>query len=117
FKKERPPARAPPRPPAGALSAGADIAEAGIEEASIMHAEFADQGIERHHLRGIIPRHLHGFLGRQNVELAGIENEAAVGPRRYRLPEFVDRVAAATIDIDHAGGTLGAVTDKSLGVF
>src|ERR1700722_12904103 len=35
----------------GAAAAGAGIAEAGIEEAGIMDAEFADQRIERHHLR------------------------------------------------------------------
>ena len=63
------------------LPAGAGIAEAGIEEAGIVHAEFADQGIERHHLGGVIRRHLHGFLRGQNVELAGIEDQAAVGPR------------------------------------
>src|SRR5712691_6844962 len=100
---------------AGALPAGAGIAEAGIEEAGIMHAEFADQWVERHHLRGIIRRHLHGFLRGENVELAGIENEAAIGPRRYRLPEFIDRVAAAAVDIDHAGVTLGAVADETIG--
>src|SRR6202047_2466174 len=38
---------------ARALSAGPRIAETGIEEAGIMHAELADQGIERHHLGGI----------------------------------------------------------------
>ena len=81
-----------------------------------MHAEFADQGIERHHLRGVIRRHLHGFLRGQNVELAGIENEAAVGPRRDRLPEFIDLVAAAAVDIDHAGVALGAVADEAVGI-
>src|SRR5258708_4564216 len=39
---------------ARALPAGAGIAEAGIEEAGIMHAECADQWVERHHLRGIV---------------------------------------------------------------
>jgi hypothetical protein len=101
---------------ARALPAGAGIAEAGIEEAGIMHAEFADQRIERHHLGGVIRRHLHGFLGGQDVELAGIENQAAVGPRRDRLPEFIDRIAAAAIDIDHAGVALGAIADEAVGV-
>src|ERR1700761_7314408 len=93
---------------AGALPAGAGIAEAGIEEAGIVHTEFANQGIERHHLGGIIRRHLDGFLGGENVEFAGVENETAVGPRGYRLPEFIDRIAAAAVDIDHAGVRLGA---------
>src|SRR3954447_15456701 len=45
-----------------ALPAGAGIAEAGIEEAGIVHAEFAYQRIERHHLGGVVRRHLHGVL-------------------------------------------------------
>src|SRR6202790_1639529 len=98
------------------LAAGAGIAEARIEEARVMHAEFADQRIERHHLRGVIRRHLDGLFRGQNVELAGIENEAAVGPRRYRLPELIDRIAAAAVDIDHAGVPLGAIADEALGI-
>ena len=82
-----------------------------------MHAEFADQRIERHHLGGVIRRHLDGFLRGQNIELAGIENQAAVGPCRDRLPELADGVAGAAVDIDHAGVTLGAVTDEAVGVF
>src|SRR3954449_10274495 len=39
---------------ARSLAAGAGIAEAGIEEAGVMHAEFADQRIERHHFGGVI---------------------------------------------------------------
>src|SRR5213593_4912820 len=44
------------------LPAGAGVAETWIEEARIMHAEFADQRIERHHLSGIVRRHLDCFL-------------------------------------------------------
>src|SRR5579863_5893971 len=44
---------------ARALAAGAGIAEAGVEESRIMHAEFANQRIERHHLGGVIRRNLH----------------------------------------------------------
>src|SRR4029077_18066571 len=102
---------------ARALPTGADIAEAGIEEAGIVHPEFADQRIERHHLRGVIRRHLHGFLGSEDVELAGIEDQAAIRPRRDRLPEFIHRITAAAIDIDHAGMALGAVADEAGGVF
>ena len=82
-----------------------------------MDAEFADQWIERHHLGGVIRRHLHRLFRRQNIEFAGIQNEAAVRPRGDRLPELVDRIAAAAIDIDHAGVTLGAIADKTAGVF
>src|SRR5947208_12692209 len=67
------------------LAAGAGIAEAGIEEAGIVHAEFADQRIERHHFRGVIRRYLDRLFRVENIKLAGIENQAAIGPRRYRL--------------------------------
>src|SRR5277367_1815461 len=98
------------------FAAGAGIAEAGIEEAGIVHAEFADQRIERHHLGGVVRRHLDGFLRGQNVELAGIEDQAAVGPRRDRLPELFHRIAATAIDIDHPGVALGAVADEAAGI-
>src|SRR5258707_3005177 len=100
---------------ARSLAASAGIAEAGIEESRIVHAEFADQGIERHHFGGVIRRHLHGLLRGQDVELAGIEDEAAVRTRRDRLPEFIDRIAGAAVDIDHAGVALGAVANETIG--
>src|SRR6202020_2772350 len=60
--------------------------------------------------------HLNGFLGGQDVELAGIENEAAIGPRRNGFPEFVDGITTAAVDIDHAGMALGAIADKAAGL-
>src|SRR5439155_1337982 len=99
-----------------ALPASAGIAEAGVEEAGIVYAEFTDQRIERHHLGSVIRRHLHGLFRSEDVELAGIEDEAAVGARRNRLPEFVDAIAATTIDVDDAGVALGAVADKTAGI-
>src|SRR3982074_2472167 len=59
----------------GTLPAGAGITEPGIEEAGVMHTEFADEGVERHHFGGVIRRHLHSLFRRQNIKLAGIENE------------------------------------------
>src|SRR5690242_5606813 len=50
FEDERHFARAHLEHGAAALPARARIAEARIEEARIVHAEFADQRIERHHL-------------------------------------------------------------------
>src|SRR4051794_2059513 len=93
------------------------IAEAGIEEARVMHAKFADERIERHHLGGVIRGYLHRFLGCEDVEFAGIEDQAAIGTRRDRLPEIIDRIAGATIDIDHAGVTLGAIADEAAASF
>src|SRR5215467_14865208 len=69
---------------AGTMPACARVAEAWIEEASIVDAEFAHQWIKRNHFGCIIGRHLDSFLRGQDVELAGIENQAAVVPIRAR---------------------------------
>src|SRR5580692_11285500 len=101
---------------ARAQAAGAGIAKTRIEEAGIVHAEFADQRIERHHLGGIIGRHLHSFVGGQDVELVGIEDQALVGARRDRLPEIGDVIGVALIDLDHRGVPLGAIADDARAV-
>src|SRR5260370_17392012 len=98
---------------ARALPAGAGIAEAGIEESGIVHAEFADQRIERHHLGGIFRRHLHRLFRRQDVELAGIENETAVGTRRDRLPELTDRIAPPPATLAPPGMALAPVAPQA----
>ena len=69
-----------PRPPAPG------VAEAGIEEAGIVHAELADQRIERHHLGGVVGRHLHRLLRGEDVELVGIEDQALVARARRSAP-------------------------------
>src|SRR5258708_7329165 len=76
---------------AGASPPGARVTEARIKEAGVVDAEFADQRIERNNFGGVIGRHLDGFLGRQDVELVGIKNEAAVVPCPDGLPEFPRR--------------------------
>src|SRR3569833_1750760 len=113
LEEERHLARAYYENGARALPAGAGIAEAGIEEAGIVHAEFADQRSERHHLRGVVRRNLHRLLRSEDIELAGIEDQAAVRARRDWLPEFIDGIAGAAVDIDHAGVALGTVADKA----
>ena len=77
-----------------------------------MHPELADEGIERHHLRRVIGGHPHGFLGRQDVELAGIEDQRAAAIRRQRLPEIAGAVAARTVHVDQPGMALGPVADQ-----
>src|SRR3569623_3343864 len=67
------------------LPARAGMTEARIEEACVVNTEFADQRVDRHHFGGVIRRHLHRFLCREDGELAGIENEAAVWPGADRL--------------------------------
>src|SRR5690606_20127890 len=56
----------------GTLSARGGMPEAGIEEAGVVHPEFPDKRVERHHLRGIERRHVHGLAADQDVELVGI---------------------------------------------
>src|SRR3569832_504339 len=84
------------------LAAGAGITEAGIEEARIVHAEITAQGIARHHLGGVIRRHLLRFLCGLDVDLAVVEYEAAVGSRRNRLPDVIYRISASSVNIDQA---------------
>src|SRR5512144_749506 len=44
------------------FAAGACITESRIKKSGVMHAKFPDQRIERHHLRGVAGRYLHGCL-------------------------------------------------------
>src|SRR5215831_6174295 len=100
---------------AGTVPACARVTEAWIEEASIVDAKFAHQRIKRNHFGCIIGRHLDSFLRGQDVEFAGIENQAAVVPCPDWLPEFRDVVAGTAIHVDDASVTLGAVTDEFVG--
>ena len=54
------------------------MAETRIEEARVMHAELAHQGIERHHLGGIVAWDIDHLLGGQDLELPGIEDQGAL---------------------------------------
>src|SRR5499433_192304 len=95
--------------------AGARVAEAGVEEPGIVHAKLAHQRIERHHLGGVVGRHLYRLLGGEDIELVGVENEALVLARVHRLPEVGDVVAGTTLDVDEAGVAFGAVADEAVG--
>src|SRR5262245_11620777 len=90
------------------------IAEAGIEEAGIVHPILADQRIERRHLGDIGRGHRHALLRGEDVELVRVENEAAVAAEMHRLPELIGLVSPDRIDIDHAGIATGAIADEAL---
>ena len=79
-----------------------------------MHAEFADQRIERHHFRGKVRRHLHRFGRSKDIKLIGIKDQALVRACGDRLPEICDVVGSAALDLDNGGVALGAVTDDTL---
>ena len=96
------------------MPAGTCIAEAGIEEARVMHAKLAHQRVEGHHLGGVIGRHLHRLFRGEDVELAGIENETALPARAHRLPEITDVITGAALDVDDPGVALGAVADQAI---
>src|SRR5262249_58741609 len=51
--------------------AGACVTEAGVEESGIVHAKLAHQRIERHHLGGVVGRHLHRLFRREDGALVG----------------------------------------------
>ena len=67
-----------------------------------MHAEFSDKWIKRHHLGGIVRRHLHRLLGGQNVEFIRIKDEAAVAAGIDWFPEITNIIGGAPLDIDQA---------------
>src|SRR5262245_50372023 len=98
----------------GARRLSRRVAEARIEEAGIVHAILADQGIERRHLGDIGRRHRHALLRGENVEFVRVENEAAVAAEMHRLPELVGVVSPDRIDIDHASIAAGAIADEAL---
>src|SRR5262245_30089563 len=95
------------------LAASPDIPKTWIEEARIVHAEFAHERVVWHHLRRIIRRHLHRFLGGKNIELVGIEDQGLVGTGVHRLPEIGDGVSATPLDIDESCVTLGPIADET----
>src|SRR6516165_9939247 len=97
---------------ASAPAASSGIAETRIEEACIVHAELADERIERDHLGGVMRRHLHRLFRGQDVELVRVQNETLVFAPTDRLPEFSDVVAGAALNIDEAGMVLSAKADN-----
>ncbi len=98
---------------AAAAAAGVGMAEAGVEEAGIVHAELTYQRIERHHLGSIVGRHVHAFARHQDIELVGIENELVGAAVDQRLPivEHVERIL--DVHVDHRRVPLGAEADEA----
>src|SRR5271166_5832025 len=76
------------------------LAEAGIEEAGVMDPKLADRRVDRRHLGGEVRGNLNFLARSENVELVGIEDQAAVLAGVNRLPEILDSIAADAIDVD-----------------
>ena len=90
-------------------------AEARIEEAGVVDAEFTDQRIEWRHFRRMVGRHPHGLFRGEDVELAGVEDQVGAPARKHRLPEVHRVERSRRIDIDQPRKTLGAVADQLFG--
>src|SRR5690606_16699772 len=90
------------------------VPEARIEEARVMHPELSRDRHVGHHLgrRGGGDADL--LAADEDVEGAGVENDAAEGAWRHRLPELVRVVLADAIEVDQPGMTPGAPADDAL---
>ena len=96
-----------------ALAACAGVAEAGVEEAGVVDAEFADQSVIGDHFGGVVDGDADGFLAGEDVELAGVEDEAGAVAAVDGFPEVLDRVVILLVHVDEAGVGLGTVADKA----
>jgi len=92
------------------LAVARRMSEAGVEEAGVMHAEFAHQRVERHHLGGMCRRHPHRLLGGEDVELVRVQHQRAALPDR--LPVIKHRERPLAVDVDEARMALGAEADR-----
>ena len=90
------------------------MAEARVEEARVMHPEFADHCKIRRHFCGAIRRDRHGFAADEDIEGAGVEDDAPFGGMD-RLPEFGRVIMADAVEVDDTGMRLGAVADEVAG--
>ena len=98
---------------AAPLPAGRVVAEAGIEEAGVVDAEFADLGIVGDHLGGMVGRHHDRLPGRQDVEIGRIEDQAAAGAQRDGIPEIQGVVAVPRVHIHQLAMLLGLPADEA----
>ena len=81
---------------------GCAMAETGIKEARVMHAEFADHCQIGGHFGGIIWWNVNGFAADENVESTGIKDHAPIA-RRNRFPELGRVMLANAVKINDAG--------------
>ena len=87
------------------------MAEAGIEEARVMHPEFADHGQVGGHFRRAGGRDGDRLATHEDVEGAGVQDDAARGgPDLFPIVHRV--VVAQPVEVDHAGMRLGAIPHK-----
>ena len=99
--QDRPSGRAPITP----------LSEAGVEEASVVDAKFANSRIDRGHFRRKVRGDLHALPRSQNIELVGIEDQPPILTCPYGLPKILDRIAAQAVDVDDVAVLDGLIAD------
>ena len=97
----------------GALAACAP-AKAGIKEARVVDAKFADHGDIGGHFGGMCGRDGDGFATDQDIKCAGVEDDPAVGAVDL-FPEIGGGVVGEFAQINHACVRFGAVADEGAG--
>ena len=100
---------------AGAENVARAVAKAGIEEAGIVDAELAHGRIESHHFCGEVGGNAHSLLGRQDVEIAGVEDDGLVPGFADGFPEVVDGVVIQHAQV-HRWGVLAGFVGDGIGV-
>lgn len=100
--------------PARSLATHRRMAETGIEEAGVVHPEFADHRQVGCHLCGIVRRNGHGLAADQDIEGSGVKDDAPVaGPDL--LPEIGRGIMTDLVEINDARMRLGAIADQIAG--
>ena len=79
-----------------------------------MDPELADQDVVGPHLGGVVGRNRNRLPGRQDIEVAGIKEEAAVAFRDHRFPEIPGRVVIDPVHVDEARMGFRPVADQGI---
>src|SRR5690349_4579468 len=101
---------------ASALYVVAAVAETGIEEASIVHAELAHGRIEGHHLSGIVRGDAHLFARGENVEVPWFQHQAVAAGLADGVPEILWRIVIHVGQVNCRSILSGFVGDYFRGV-
>src|SRR5580700_8385976 len=97
---------------ARAVDIARSIPESGVEETRVVNAEFADGGIEGHHLSGVLRGNPHALAGRQNVEILRVEDKRMAVVAADRVPELLEIVVLNARQIDQRRMLLGTIADN-----
>ncbi len=85
--------------------------EPRIEESGVVHAKFAGARLVGEHLGGEVRRDRDRFLGHQDVELVGIEDQPRVAMKLDGLP-VLERIVVTPVQVDPSRVLLGTPADE-----